>query len=271
MCIANILEWFKKPYTPPTEEEVAKQTIENEEHIEIEQQEIENPKENVSFGETDIVCGSTMQKPKKVVLLDNGHASSTPGKRSPKFTDGTRLFEYEFNRDIVKRLVSLLEKEGIMYKVLVPELYDDIPLTARAARANSWCGEYGISNCLLISIHANAYGKGDKWESPSGWEVWTCKGHTKSDDIAKMFWEEASKILKNYGRRMRDGKVQGGGNPGPSYESNFTILTKTSCPAILTENLFYTNEEEAMWMMTEEGRDAIAIVHLNGIKRWLES
>ena len=224
----------------------------------------------ICLSQQSVVCGSTLQK-KKIVLLDNGHAASTPGKRSPKFDDGSQFFEYEFNRDIVKRLTVLLDKAGIEYEVLVPEIENDIKLTERANRANKLCKEYGKDNCLLISVHANAFGMGDKWEKPVGWEVWTCKGHSKSDDIAKMFWEEAKKELDNHNKVTRDGKVQGNGNPGPGYESNFTILAKSACPAILTENMFYTNKEEAEWLMSDIGRDVITLIHFNGIKRWLES
>ena len=39
-----------------------------------------------------------------VVILDNGHGSETSGKRSPKWADGKQIFEYEFNRDVVKRI-----------------------------------------------------------------------------------------------------------------------------------------------------------------------
>lgn len=35
------------------------------------------------------------------ILLDNGHGYDTPGKRSPIWPDGSQLFEWEFNRDIV--------------------------------------------------------------------------------------------------------------------------------------------------------------------------
>ena len=37
------------------------------------------------------------------ILLDNGHGYDTPGKRSPIWPDGSQLFEWEFNRDIVSR------------------------------------------------------------------------------------------------------------------------------------------------------------------------
>lgn len=44
------------------------------------------------------------------ILLDNGHGYDTPGKRSPIWPDGSQLFEWEFNRDIVSRIEILLKR-----------------------------------------------------------------------------------------------------------------------------------------------------------------
>ena len=55
------------------------------------------------------------------VLLDNGHAKSTPGKCSPKLPNGERFYEWEFNRDVVKRIAVGLEKLGIKYHILSNE------------------------------------------------------------------------------------------------------------------------------------------------------
>ena len=49
-------------------------------------------------------CSSTK------ILIDNGHGSDTPGKRSP---DG-RFREYAFNRDITARVASKLTSLGLM-------------------------------------------------------------------------------------------------------------------------------------------------------------
>jgi N-acetylmuramoyl-L-alanine amidase len=40
---------------------------------------------------------------------------------------------------------------------------------------------------------------------------------------------------------------------------------KTKCPAILTENLFYDNKDEVKFLQSEEGREAIAQIHVNAI------
>ena len=205
-----------------------------------------------------------------LIILDNGHGDNTPGKRSPKFPDGSQLLEYEFNRDVVRRIAALLDEEGIEYRILVPEVNKDIALSTRAARANAYCDEYGVGKCAFISVHSNAVGMGDKWEKAKGWSVWTTKGKTNSDRFAKIMYEEAQAVFPQHGRTLLDGKVQGNGNPGPDYEENFTVIFKTKCVAILTENFFFTNKEEATWLMTDEARDLIAQVHVNAIKRWIK-
>ena len=245
-----ILSLFKKVKIQETvqsnEEEKTIQNIEDNNKINI-----ENNMTNEKYNDT-------------IIILDNGHAKSTPGKRSPLFDDGkTRFFEYEFNRDIVKRISKELEKLGIKYFVIVPELEEDIKLTKRANRANEICKKYGAGKCLLISVHSNAAGNGKTWMKGRGWSVYTTKGVTKSDKIATIFFEEAEKLLPKYNMTLRKDMSDG----DPDYEENFTILYAALCPAILTENLFYDNKIDVDFLMSEEGRNVIADIHVNAIKR----
>ncbi len=91
-------------------------------------------------------------------LIDNGHGIDTKGKRSP---DG-RLLEYAQNRLLAGRIVSALTARGLDTSLLVPE-ETDISLTERCRRVNEWCRQLGKDNVLLISIHCNAAGRGDRW------------------------------------------------------------------------------------------------------------
>lgn len=199
------------------------------------------------------------------VLLDNGHAKSTPGKRSPVFEDGKQFFEYEFARDIVNRISKELEKLNISYKIVTPEVDKDIALSTRANRINRYCQKLGKNNCLLISVHANASGNGKQWMPARGWSVWTTKGKTKSDAYADIFYKEAEKLLPLYGMTVRKDLSDG----DCDYESDFTILYKSWCPAILTENLFQDNKIDCEFLMSEKGRDVIAQIHVNAIKKIL--
>ena len=80
------------------------------------------------------------------ILIDNGHGSGTPGKRSP---DG--LFrEYSYTREIARRVVSELSDCGYDARLLVPEI-EDIPLTERCRRVNAICDEVGTVNVILYA------------------------------------------------------------------------------------------------------------------------
>lgn len=193
---------------------------------------------------------------KPIVLLDNGHGKETAGKRSPVWSDGSQLFEWEFNRDIVRRIVEKLEADGIPYRVLVPE-ETDISLTERVRRANEIAKENN-GKAYVLSIHANAGGG-------TGWEVYTSPGQTPSDAIATVFFEEAGRELVPDGWRMRSDYS----DSDPDKEANFAILTKTTCPAILTENFFMDTEKDCRFIMSEDGRERIANMHVAAIKRVL--
>lgn len=205
---------------------------------------------------------ATITASKFWILLDNGHGSNTKGKASPLFEDGRKFYEYEFARDIVKRIVTELDKLKINYKIVTPEL-TDIALTTRANRVNRYCSKLGKNNCLLISIHANAAGMGDKWMNARGWSVWTTKGKTDSDKYADTFYKEAEKLLPKYGMTLRRDLSDWDND----YESNFTILYKSKCPAILTENLFQDNKIDCEFLMSEQGREVITQIHVNAIKK----
>jgi N-acetylmuramoyl-L-alanine amidase len=218
--------------------------------------------ENNNVAEPIIIAKKKYEGVNFHVLLDNGHASSTPGKRQ-QLDNGQYFYEYLFNRQVVQKIARKLDELGIPFEILVPEVDKDISLTERAARANSFCTKYGTDNCFFISVHSNAYGDGKTFTSAKGWSVWTTKAQTKSDRYATIVFEEAEKILPKYNMTTRSQMTDG----DPDYEENFTVIYKTWCPAILTENLFFTNKEEVMWLMTDEGQEAIADIHVKAIER----
>jgi len=185
------------------------------------------------------------------ILLDNGHGNETPSKRSPVWPDGSQLFEYEYNRAIVHRIACLLAHKGITFDIIVPEL-TDIPLYVRANRVNHICSVNGAGNCLLLSIHANA---GDG----TGWEVWTSKGRTRADDYAEIFYRHAEAAFPEF--RLRSDTTDG----DHDKESDFAILKKSACPAVLTENFFMDTERDCRFILSDEGRDRIARMHFDAL------
>lgn len=187
-----------------------------------------------------------------IVILDNGHGRETAGKRSPVWSDGKQLFEWEFNRDIVQRISLQLNSLQIPYRVLVPE--DSEPgLTVRANRANAIYEE--DKDSFVVSIHANAGGG-------TGWEAHTSPGKTKSDEYSAIFYRHAHIAL------APEWKIRKGSSApdDPDWDSQFTILTKTKCPAVLTENMFMDTEVDCRFIMSEQGRQRIANLHVDAIK-----
>lgn len=199
-----------------------------------------------------------------VWILDNGHGGiidgvyQTAGKRSPEWEDGTQLFEGEFNRAIVNRIINLCEKEGIECINLV-DTEKDMSLRWRTDRANDIYRERQQSDgkkCIYVSVHANGFNK----ESAHGWSVYTTVGETVSDKVAEILYEKARAEFPDHKMRKdtRDGDAD--------KEANFWVLRKVVMPSILSENFFMTNREESKLQLSEEGRDRIAKIHFQMIK-----
>lgn len=210
-----------------------------------------------------------------IVILGTAHLGTTPGKCSP---DG-KFRECEYSREIVKMIKEDLYKKGITavidYEPLQPNAKmkgatakqeQSRELTWRANYVNSLCSKYGTSNCIYVSVHVNAAGADGQWKSARGWSVYTSPGKTKSDTLATYLYNEAKSILppdsKYYVRSdFSDGD--------PDYESNFYVLTKTRCPAVLTENLFQDNKQDVTFLTSEEGKQKIVDIHVQGILKYI--
>jgi len=191
-----------------------------------------------------------------IVLIDNGHGGlvngqyQTSGKRSPVWDGGFQLFEGEFNRAIVARIIESLTTMKIPYVLIAPEARD-VTLSTRVSRAN----KYSEETCFFLSVHSNAGGG-------NGFEVFTFPGESKSDKIATIFGEEFQATYPNKKLRtdFSDGDLD--------KERYFIVLRDTKMPAVLTENFFMDNEEECREiLLTKNGRDLIAQFHVAAIQR----
>lgn len=209
---------------------------------------------------------------KPIILIDNGHGNNTPGKRSP---DG-RLREYSYNRTIAARVVDALKQQGETAFLLVKE-DEDISLKERVERVNAYCRQYGKSNVIVVSIHVNAAKCGAEWLNARGWSVYTSPGQTASDKIADYLHGAAVEILKNgeygkgtFGKNQRP--VREDNSDGDvDFEDRLYILTKTPCPAVLTENLFQDNRDDVDFLLSEQGKQAITDIHVKGLSEYLKN
>ena len=199
-------------------------------------------------------------------LFDNGHGGiidgvyQTSGKRSPEWDDGTILYEGEFNRAIVNRLMKLCADAGIDAINLV-DTQEDVPLSKRTDKANDIYRKQRDKDgkpCIYVSVHANGFDE----EQANGWSVYTSEGETKSDKVATILAAKAeAEFPDEYMRKdTRDGDVD--------KEANFWVLRKTVMPAILSENFFMTNYDNCHdYLLSEDGRDRIAKIHFEMIQQ----
>lgn len=194
------------------------------------------------------------------ILIDNGHGAETRGKRSP---DG-RLLEYRENRIIARGIVDALTARGLDAILLVPE-ETDISLPERCRRVNEWCRQLGRQNVILISIHCNAAGPGDRWLSARGWCAYTTRGGTRADALAISLYTAAQAHLP--GMRHHTDYTDG----DPDQEAAFYLLRHTICPAVLTENLFMDNYEDCDFLLSPEGQQALVDLHVDGITNYLNT
>lgn len=240
--ISIIVEFFKAIFS-------------KKEDVKPQQEEIKPTEEVIIIEEAPTVTEEPQPKPiitttmKTVkVLIDNGHGKETPGKRGNVLKDGRQLFEWYYTRLIAKRVESRLTELGIPCVRIVPE-DDDIGLTARANRVNAICK---YEPCIMFSIHCNAAnGKA------TGFEVWTTKGTTNSDRLAQSF-------LDVYKGIFPDKKCRG------HKENNWTVLYKSNCPCVLTENFFMDNDEECEWMLSEDGMNRITELHVQAVLDYIK-
>ena len=206
-----------------------------------------------------------------IILIDNGHGSNTEqnGKYSPllkgsgldipsEFTNNGRFREWKYNRVIANQVVDTLVGMGYDARLVTPE-DKDISLSERIRRINTICNKEGAGNVLLISVHSNAVGNGTQWMNAYGWEAYTTRGETKSDVLAEYLYKRADTNIK--GRKIREDWTDG----DRDKEADFYIIKKAYCPAVLTENFFYDNQDDLKYLTSEEGIHGVVRLHVEGI------
>ena len=194
------------------------------------------------------------------ILIDNGHGRETAGKHSP---DG-RLLEWSYNREIARRVVAGLSSLGLDAELLVPE-DEDISLYERCRRVNRLCLQLGKRNVCLVSIHVNAAGHGNKWYNAEGWCCYTTPGQTAGDVLANYLCQAALQNLP--GHRMRFDYTDGDAD----QEAAFYILRHTACASCLTENGFMDCVRSCDFLLSDEGKQAIVDLHVQGIQEYVLS
>lgn len=179
-----------------------------------------------------------------LVCLDPGHGPET-ANASP---DGTFL-EREFTWDMCQRLSRALVGQGIA--VILTRTWDVKPsLTDRAGVSNAAGAD------LFLSVHSNA-ADNSGWSAPRGVLIYTsAPGVDAPRNIA------ARDILAQL--RLAGVHIWGS---GLAHEA-FTVLVKTTAPALLIECGFHTNRDEVELLKDPAYREILARATTRGICRF---
>ena len=177
-------------------------------------------------------CNMTGRK----IFVDAGHGGSDTGAIGP-----TGLREKDVNLDVALRLRDRLQGFGAIVEMSrTTDIF--IPLGTRADLANAFGAE------RFISVHNNAFTA----PSANGTETFTAPNPSAT---TRDFGQQTLNYLLWYlGLRNRGLKT-----------ANFTVLLRTTMPAVLSESAFVTNPAEEALLADSTARDWIAEAHAYAI------
>lgn len=183
------------------------------------------------------------------VIIDAGHGGLRDGyyttcpNKMHTFPDSFTIYEGVINRAIARRVWLQLVDREIDFSLIYDEVDDD-PLLIRTLRANKIYDR--DKRAILVSIHSNAgCGEGNEiFIHPAAGQ--------RTKEIANIFCERYMADFPD--RRFRWHEF----NKQWYKTANFHMLRETKCPAILVENLFFDNREEAEYLASECGQQDIA-------------
>lgn len=174
------------------------------------------------------------------LYLDPGHGGSDPGAQ------GNGLKEKNINFDIARRIRNILTNEYKGVHVRMSRTDDSTKsLTQRTNEANSWGADY------YLSIHCNSFNG-----SARGYEDFIHSSLSDSSQTARYQDTIHAEVIKVNQLQDRGQK-----------KANFHVLRETIMSALLTENGFIDNAQDAELMKEASWRQSVARGHVNGLAK----
>ena len=205
----------------------------------------------------------------RLIIFDLGHGGIDPDtgqyvtapNKQHFHQDFGWLYEGEWNRNLMKEITTLFteynskakQNEQIRYN-WYPYDHQDVSLRSRVRSYNEMTNAQ--SKAVIISVHANA--------SPNhngrGFEIFTSKGETLSDQYATMIGEEfkADPVLVDSFKFRTDYASDG----DLDKEADFYVLKKAIAPAVLVEHGFFDNVEDAALLLNNDIINRFANMYL---------
>lgn len=173
----------------------------------------------------------------KTVCLDPGHGGKDPGAVSGSTEEASIVL------DVCERIRDILR--GSVMVVMTRDDDRFVELRARATISN-------LSEAsAFCSVHCNS-----ATNQAQGWELFTSVGETQADRLGAC-------IAKHHHDRFPNQVNRG------LKQVNFSVLRRTSAPAVLVELGFLSNSNECSWLEVEETRQGHAEYIAAGILEFL--
>ena len=179
------------------------------------------------------------------VCIDAGQGKNAFGRSSPD----TTFFEWEFTRDIVKRMCKILKKYPEIKVVLSAKTDEDIDIPIRTKIAEKNKAD------IIVSIHANSFGT--EWNTNNGWIVYSPYDTEQSKKLANALHKESVPFL-------------GLTDLGVKVKPNLYMFQCTKIPTAIVRHGYYTNRAEVNVLKSAEFREKCAIANVKGILRYFD-
>lgn len=208
---------------------------------------------------------------KLIIYLDAGHGgidaadryTTAPSKMfahaSGDFHKGSTFYEGVSNRVFAALVTDALEAQGF---IVIPcfDAVADTSLTSRTTIANrhlnrAYKQDKNIAG-LFISLHSDAHNG-----TARGFTCYSAE-NARTSALASAAISEALKstLVRSFSVTARTPK-----------QKNFSVLRNTVMPAVLVENLFFDNLQDATLLMRADYQKAFALALADGVATYAKS
>jgi N-acetylmuramoyl-L-alanine amidase len=171
------------------------------------------------------------------------------------------FYEGVKNHEYVDRIYQILHDRGNVTPVKVYNDVQDVPLLHRVNYANDGHSKLGNKG-IYFSEHSNATPQ----HTARGFSVWTSVGQTLSDKLADNFMKRYKKTFSSVDNVTRVKSREDLSDGDSDYEANFYVLAQTQMPAVLAENLFFDQFDDAMILMNNSYKET----YCEMVADWIE-
>lgn len=201
-----------------------------------------------------LYMGKTIESEKMCIVVDAGHGGKDPGK-----VGVSGCYEKDINLRIAEKLKAFLEMEGI--EVVFTRdgdygLYAETDTNKKNADMRNRVKLIEETNPLLtVSIHQNSYSD----SSIKGAQTFYCSSSGESKELAGIIQERLINTLDKKNHRKA------------KANDNYYLLENTTCPIVIVECGFMSNEDECNNLESDYYQEKVAWAIYIGIMQYLNT